>query len=486
LIMISMNSKTIKTSISNISFLFIMLLFTEGVFAATLPADFPLPSPDKIKYPPLHLNLPQAKRIVLENGIVLYILEDHELPLISVNALIKTGSMYDPAGKEGVAELTAYLMRTGGTAQLSSTEIDARFDFLAASPSISMSMESASIDFSFLSKDIDQSFDLLSQIIIEPAFEQNKFILARELENENLRRLKDDPQRLAFREFNRLIYRNNPRGRFASIKSLSNIELNDLIKFHQQFFSPDKIMFAVTGDITKEVAINKINQYFGGWKSNRQATKNTNLPQKTNGGIYYIYKDIPQSTIVCGDFSVGKNNPDFYAFTLLDFIIGSGGFPSLIFSAVRNNEGLAYSAGSFYRAKPDYGIFGAYAFTKTESSFKTLNLINTVLKKAKLSTITNKEINWAKKAINNGFIFSFLEPRQIALQQMKLEYDQLPEDYLSSYRDKIDKVKAADINRVAAKYLDENNRVFLILGDTKNFGEPLTIFGKPVLINPID
>jgi zinc protease len=486
LILINMNSKKIETSISYIIFLFIVLLLTGKVFAATTDADFPLPSPDKIKYPPLHLNLPQAQRIVLENGIVLYILEDHELPLISVNALIKTGSMYDPEGKEGVAQLTAYVMRTGGTTKLRSTEIDDSFDFIAASPTISMAMESASIDFSFLAKDLDQSLDLLAQILIQPAFEQNKFNLARELENEDLRRLKDDPQRLAFREFNRLIYRNNPRGNFASIKSLSNIERNDLIKFHQQFFSPDRIMIAITGDITKELAMNKINQYFGKWKTYGSATKAPNLPQNTNDGLYYIDKEIPQSTIICGELSVSKNNPDFYAFTLLDFIIGSGGFPSLIFSAVRNNEGLAYSAGSFYRAKPDYGIFGAYAFTKTESSFKTLNLINTVLKKVKLSTITDKEINWAKKSINNGFIFSFLEPRQIALQQMKLEYDQLPQDYLLSYRDKIENVKASDINRVAAKYLDENNRVYLILGDTKRFGKPSISFGKPVIINPAD
>ena len=481
-----MNSKTIKSSISYITFLFISLLFSAGVFTETASADSLLPSPDKLKYPPLQFNLPQAQRVVLENGIVLYILEDHELPLISVNALIKTGSMYDPDGKEGVAELTAYVMRTGGTTKLSSAEIDGRFDFLAASPSITMAMESASIDFSFLSKDIDQGLDLLSQMIIEPAFEQNKFILARELVNEGLRRLKDDPQRLAFREFNRLIYRNNSRGRFASMKSLPNIEREDLIKFHQQFFSPDKIMFAVTGDITKEQAVNKIKQYFGEWKSDGQATKIPDLPQKTNGGLYYINKEIPQSTIICGELSVSKNNPDFYAFTVLDFIIGSGGFPSLIFSAVRNNEGLAYSAGSFYRAKPDYGIFGAYAFTKTQSSFKTLNLIINILKKTNLKTITGKEIDWAKKSINNGFIFSFLEPRQIAIQQMKQDFDQLPQDYLLSYRDKIEKVKASDLNRVASKYLDENDRVFLILGDTKGFGEPPIGIGKPIIINPED
>ena len=176
--------------------------------------------------------------MVLENGIVLYILEDHELPLVNIKALIKTGTMYDPDNKEGVAELTAYVMRTGGTAKLNSAEIDSRFDFMAASAAITMSMESAQVNFSVLNKDIDQGLDLLAQIIIQPAFEQNKFELARQLKNEELRRLKDDPQSLAFREFNRLIYRGDPRGRFPSHKSLANIERDDLIKFTAGFSSP--------------------------------------------------------------------------------------------------------------------------------------------------------------------------------------------------------------------------------------------------------
>jgi len=108
------------------------------------------------------------------------------------------------------------------------------------------------------------------------------------------------------------------------------------------------------------------------------------------------------------------------------------------------------------------------------------------LEKTKLCNITDKEINWAKKSINNGFIFSFLESGQITLQQMKLEYDQLPQDYLLSYRDKIEKVKTSEISRVAAKYLNQNNRVFLILGDTKGFGEPPISLGIPVIVNPAD
>lgn len=467
-----------------IPLLLIVVIFTGGALSAQAASNSQFPAPDKIHYSPLQFNLPQTQRVVFDNGIVLYVLENHELPLVHINAVIKTGTMYDPEGKAGVAELTAYVMRTGGTAKLDSADIDRQLDFMAASAAMTMSMESAQVSFSVLNKDIDYGLDLLAQIIIQPAFEQDKFELARQLKNEELRRLKDDPQKLAFREFNRLIYANGPRGRFPSYKSLANIQRDDLIKFHSRFFQPGNMMFAISGDITQEQAINKFRRYFGAWKAKVILTDVPPLPQKSNAGVYFINKEIPQSTIINGQFAAGKTNPDFYAFTVLDFIIGSGGFSSRIFSAVRNNEGLAYSAGSFYRAKPDYGVFGTYAFTKTSSTLKTISLINSTLENIQSGTITLQEIDWAKKSINDGFIFSFVTPEQIAWQQMNIEYEKLPIDYLLNFRKKIEKVTIRDVNNVAAKYLDTTKNVVLILGDSKQFDKDLTTTGPPIFITP--
>jgi predicted Zn-dependent peptidase len=481
-----MAGKIIKLSIKFIFLLLISFLLAGGVAPVTSAADRQFTNPDKINYPPLKFNLPQTQRVVLDNGIVLYILEDHELPLVNINALIRTGTMYDPEGKEGVADLTAYVMRTGGTEKLNSTEFDSRLDFMAASATITMSLDSAQVGFSVLNKDLDKGLDLLAQIIIQPAFEQKKLELAKELKKEDLRRLKDDPQRLAFREFNRLIYRGDPRGRFASTKSLGNIERDDLIKFHRRFFQPNNIIFAVTGDITKEQAIDKIRHYFGEWKAESTPIQMALPPQKSNAGFYYLNKEIPQSTIISGQFAVSKTDADFYAFTVFDFIAGSGGFPSRIFNAVRNNEGLAYSAGSFYRARPTYGVFGTYAFTKTSTTLKAFSLINSVLDNIKSGTLTGKELVWAKTSINNGFIFSFTSAEKTANQQMNIEYEKLPADYLVNYRRRIESITLKDVNRVTAKYLDKEKTVVLILGDTKQFDKSSTKTGQPILITPED
>jgi len=440
--------------------------------------------PDKIKYPRLEFRLQQAEQVLLENGMILFYLRDNELPLVSISALVRTGSMYDPQSKEGVAELTAYVMRTGGTTQLGSAEIDQRLDFLAASPSISMSLDSASVNFSFLKGDLDTCLDLLSQMLIQPAFEEEKLQLALSLKNEELRRIVDNPQKLAFREFNRLLYPDDPRGRYATPISLKQIARDDLIAFHREYFFPANMMLAVSGDISKEEAVNKIRQYFGNWNDSRKALDISPPPKEAGHGIFFIRKHLPQSTVVSGELTLSKNNPDFYAFSVLDFIIGSGGFPSRIFSAVRNNEGLAYSAGSFYRARSNYGIFGTYAFTKTASTFQALQLINSILRDVAGDSVSQAELDWAIKSILNGFIFSFEQPSQIASQQMTVAYEKLPADYLSGYRKRIEAVTRDDLKRVAVKYLNEKRRLTLIVGDTDQFGKLPEKWEQPVFISP--
>ncbi len=460
----------------------LMFLF-YGMIPSVAFAVQALIPPEKIKYPELEFRLPQAEKVLLENGLVLFYLPNHELPLISISALVRTGSMYDPVGKEGVADLTATMMRTGGTTRLHSAEIDQRLDDLAASPSITMSLDSASAKFSFHKNDLNDCLNLFSQMLIQPAFEKDKLQLALSMKKEELRRVVDNPQNLAFREFNRLLYPGDPRGRYMTATSLKKITRLDLIDFHKEYFFPANIMLAVSGDISKDEAVKIIRQYFGNWKDSRRALNITPEPQKAGSGVFFIRKQLAQSTVVSGELTLSKNHPDFYTFFVMDFIIGSGGFPSRIFSAVRNNEGLAYSAGSFYRARTNYGVFGTYAFTKTSSTLQAHHLINTILEDVAAGSISQTELDWAKHSILNGFIFSFEQPDQILSQQMSVVYEKLPADYLSGYRKRMEAVTRDDIKRVAAKYLNDKRRLTLIVGDTDQFGK-LPDTWHPVFITP--
>jgi predicted Zn-dependent peptidase len=347
-----------------------------------------------------------------------------------------------------------------------------------------MSLDSASVNFSFLKDDLDTCLDLLAQMIKEPAFEEEKLQLALSLKREELRRITDNPQKLAFREFNRLLYPDDPRGRYPTFASLQNIQRNDLISFQRKYFAPSNMIFAVSGNISRQDAVDKMEQYFGNWGASIPALDVASPPKKAEYGLFIIRKQIPQSTAVSGEFTLSKNDPDFYAFTILDFIIGSGGFSSRIFSAVRNNEGLAYSAGSFYKARANYGVFGTYAITKTASTIQAIQLINDILRDVAGGSVSPSELDSAKKSILNSFIFSFVQPSQIASQQMSIAFEKLPADFLSGYRKRIEAVTQDDLKRVAAKSLNENRRMTLIVGDADQFGKMPEKWGQPVYISP--
>jgi Predicted Zn-dependent peptidases len=311
-------------------------------------AHVPLLKPDDLKYRPIHFTPPRAERVILNNGIILYIFEDNELPLLNISAVIRTGSNYDPIGKEGLAELTGTVMRTGGTSALTGDAVDEALDFFAGSLHISMNRDSGMINLSVLKKDLDEGLNIFSQIITKPAFEENKLKLAKNLLIEELRRTADDPKKLAFREFKRVLYQNNPAGRFSSITSVDSIKRNDLIEFHRRFFYPENIMISITGAISKEEAVAKVKQHLGSWNESKMYNVVPPTPAKQRGGIYFLKKNTPQSIIICANFAPGKKDQDTYPFEVLDFIVGSGGFKSRIFQEIRNNRGLAYSTGSFY------------------------------------------------------------------------------------------------------------------------------------------
>jgi predicted Zn-dependent peptidase len=269
-----------------------------------------------------------------------------------------------------------------------------------------------------------------------------------------------------------------------STASLKTISRADLAAFHGAYLLPSNTMIAVSGDLSREEAVAAIQKYFGQWRSTGKKLTLAPPPVNPASGFFIMNKPLPQSTFVSGELTVGKNDPDYYAFSILDFIIGSGGFRSRIFTALRNNEGLAYSAGSFYRARPLYGVFGTYAFTKTESTYQAMRLTSSILKEIAAGSITEDELTWAKKSILNGFIFSFEYPAQIVNQQMTVAFELLPDDYLSGYRKRIETVSRDDLKRVAAKYLREKKRLTLILGDTEKFGKLPDSWNKPTLVKP--
>ena len=464
-------------------FLLVLMLFTiqTGLCAAETPI-----SPDALVYPALHFDPPKSQKVVLDNGITLFIIENHELPIVRISAFIRAGTMYDPIGREGLSELTATVLRTGGTISQSGDSVDQEIDFRAADISFGTTMERCSADLTMHKKDADPIMRLFAKMLREPAFDPSKLAIARDLMLESLSRLYDAPQKLAFREFRRLIYDGNPRGRLPTQASILGLTQKELSDFHRRFFHPRNLTLAVTGDFTTEQAVALVRRHLGDWQpasGPAWTLPDLPLPQpRRSETIYFLPKDTPQSTVLLGYVLAGQKDPDFYALSLLDFILGSGGFRSRITREIRNDRGLAYSAGGGYSPRADFGVLQTYAMTRTSATADVASLMERIVSTLRSQPVVDEELSWAKRSIINQHIFSMEHPHQITCQQALLDIDGLPADFMLTYPQHIAMVTAQDIQKVAGKYLGPGRGLLFILGSQAELST-LSSIGKVITID---
>ena len=220
-----------------------------------------------------------------------------------------------------------------------------------------------------------------------------------------------------------------------------------------------------------------LNRLIGGWTLSGEIPP-PSRPLPPPASLNYFHKENPQSIIIRGSIAPGKKDADYFAFTVLDFILGSGGFRSHITAEIRNRMGLAYSAGSFYSSRPEFGLFAAYVMTGSNSTARSIDALNMIVERAKTENVGKEELQWAKDSLINSFIFSFSATHRVVLEKAMLEYEDLPGDFLSTYRDRISRVTADDVRNAAIRHLDENTATLFVLGDESGFDKPLSEFGE--------
>ncbi len=436
-----------------------------------------LKHPREMTFPPLAFSLPQAQRTVLANGMVLYMREDSELPLITLSLSIRTGSMYDPPQQSGLAAVVAKVWRNGGTLGQTSQEINEILEFMAADLEFSMGRESGSIFLSVRKKDFSQALAILVSLLRGPAFDPIQLDLAKKQEIEAIRRSNDDPQEIAFREFRQALYGGNPRGRVPTIESISSLQQNDLFAFYRKFFHPHNLLLGISGDFKAEEMKTWLEEAFRGWEQSLVEVPFIPIPlPRDKKSMVHAEKDLPQSMILLGHLTVPRNHPDHVPFKILNFILGGGGFNSRLTQEIRSNQGLAYSVGSFYQGRVGYGVFGAYGQTKSSTTGKVISLFYEIIEDLKKNNAKPGELDWAKNSLMNQFIFSFTSSASIVSQQMDIEYDGLPPDYLQTYSKKVKAVTLEDLGR-ATQNLHPEKSLLLVVGKEKDFDQPLSSFG---------
>ena len=451
---------------------FVFLIFSvSSSFAA---------SPRTMVFSPVEFHPPKAERAVLENGMVLYLLEDHELPLVQINAMIRTGSVYEPADKIGLAGLTGAVMRTGGTASMSGDALDEELEFMAAELGSSIGPDAGIASLDILAKDLDRGLTLFADMLMHPAFPQDKLDLAKQQALESIRRRNDNPAGIASRQFRKRVYgEDHPLARESTVETIGRITRADLVAFHSRDYHPDAVILSLSGDFEKKEMIEKIRRAFAGWPEGRiDRPSLPPVPDAFKPSVNLVEKDISQTHLRIGHLGIRQDDPDYFAVSLLNDILGGGGFRSRLFKTVRTEGGLAYSVGStFTPGNLEPGMFVAYGETKAGSTYQAISAIEREIQRIRTAPVKEEELRLAKDSFLNSFVFSFSDPAMIVDRQASLEYYGLPADFLERFRDSVVHVTRQEILDVAQKHLQPDGLIVLAVGRPDRFDRPLSGLG---------
>ena len=429
---------------------------------------------------PLHSFTPQQpRRLQLPNGLVIFLQEDHELPLIEGSIVIRGGSRDEPAAKTGLVDLLGETWRTGGTTAKTGDQLDDFLESKAAKVETGGDIDSTEISWSSLKGDIGDVVAVVADVLQNPEFRNEKLTLAKAQMNTAISRRNDDLAGIARRESTRLGYgTDSPYAREPEYYTVNSVTRQDLIDWHKAHVYPNNMILGLSGDFNAKELEALLRKVFGSMPRGPQfktAAVDFKDPQP---GIYFIPKDdVNQSAIRMVYLGATKNNPDYYAIEVLNEFFG-GGFSSRLFSNLRSKKGLAYSVGGGLGTSYDHpGLFRLSMGTKSQTTAEAIQGLFSEVDDLNKRPASDAELKSAKDSILSGFVFNFDSKDKVLSQRMRYEFYGYPADFLEKYRSGIDAVTASDVARAAAKYVDRNKLAVLVVGKAADFDKPLSTFG---------
>ncbi len=410
-----------------------------------------------------------ADREVLPNGMVLLHEQRSALPIVRVVLAIRAGSIAEPAEKAGLANLTADLLNEG-TKRRSSKEISGDIEFVGGELSTAGGADYITVTLSVLKKDVDLGFDLLSDIILNPVFSEDEIKRKKAVIISSIMQQKEEPGIVASKAFKKAVFGIHPYGRpvEGTEESLNAITRRDIVDFHGEYYVPNNAILSVVGDITKEELRQLLDRYFKGWERKDVPEKPLPVPAPLSAPeIIKIDKDLTQANIILGHLGIGRENPDFYAVSVMNYILGGGGFASRLMDNIRDNKGLSYDVHSFFSANKYGGSFQAGLQTKNRTANTAISEILKEMDRIRTKQVTDKELSDAKSYLTGSFPLRIDSNSKIASFLIGVEFYNLGLDFVDKYKQLIESVTKDDVLRVAKKYLDTKAYVLVVVGNTK-------------------
>lgn len=443
-------------------------LITLLVGSGVVSAQAQVAHVEELRFPALpDLVIPEAERVVLDNGLVILFMEDHELPLIGISAMIRTGSRLEPQDKIGLASLTGTVLRTGGTKSYSGDALDEFLEGRAADIGTAIGDTSGMASMSCLTEDFPVVLKAFGEVLRFPAFAPEKLAIAKNQIMAGISRQNDDPGEIVSREFKKLIYgKGSPYAWVPTYASVASITQKDIVDFHQTFFHPNRIILGVSGDFQKEKALALIQQTFGDWVKGPDISDPSTFIQPTvPAGVYYVEKnDMTQAKIAMGHLGIRRDHPDYYSLVIVNQIL-SGSFGARLFSNIRSKQGLAYDVHGGVGLDWDYpGMAILSMSTKTETTGKGIDALIAESRNMVLDPPSNEEVQKAKDSILNSFVFSVDSSSKVLGKYLTYEYYGYPSTWLKTFRRGIEQVTVEQVRQAAERHLRPQDFAILVVG----------------------
>jgi zinc protease len=459
----------------------LMLAAVLGIGAlagAAGAADGPWVDPKDMPTPALNPILTiEPEKFVLPNGMVFFLYEDHDFPLVDAQAIVRVGSMYDPKDKVGLATITGDVMRSGGTAVLAGDAMDERLESLGASVEVNIGGNQGFATMSVLSQDTDEGMHILSEVLRQPAFPEDKIDLAKKQERTAIASRNDEPLSILGREIPKLIYgKDHPFARHTEYATIEAITRTDLQAFHAEFFHPDRVIMTVYGDFETAKMKKLLGDCFGDWpKSTKPLPPEPDMNPKAVTGTFVADKtNTTNSAVVLAQVGMKMDDPDYAAMQVYHEIMG-GGLSSRLFGEIRTKRGLAYATGSASGAGMAYpgGEF-FYALTQTDSTAKTLQYIKHEVDRSIQEPFTPEEIQRGKDTILNSLVFALSSKGSVLNRIGQYEYYGYPHDFLQKYQTALQSLDGPQILEAAKrKVVPPAQMATIVVGEEGKFGPAL-------------
>jgi zinc protease len=432
--------------------------------------------------PPLPaVQIPKYSRFRMGNGITVYLVEDHELPVVSGLALFPGGSQLEPAKQTGLATLTGLVMRSGGTNRQSAQVLNQFLENRAASVESFMGTTASGANFFSLKADLDDVLTTFSEVLRQPAFAPDQFDLIKSRFAGGISRRNDDPDDIVSREFQKLVYgADSPFARTVEYKTLDAIRRDDLIAFHRRIFQPQTMILGVIGDFNSREMKSMLKAKFENWQASEPPLTRPSMDVKQqNQGIFLVNQpQLTQSYVQIGHLGGLLNNPDYPALSVMNQVLN--GFGGRLFNEVRSRQGLAYSVYAAWGPQYDYpGVFTAGGETRSEATVPFIQALRQEIKTLQTTPIREAELQLAKDKVLNSFVFNFQDPGQTLSRLLRYALYGYPQDFIFKYQQGVQRTTTHDVLRVAQTYLQPQRSVTLVVGNQAAIQPSLSAIAAP-------